>query len=143
MKVVINKRHGGFGLSEQAVIEYFKIKRQPLWVVRDSKYGSLGIVHYWVVPEHERLQDAGDDWFTMSLEQRQEYNRKWSEQTFSETSVARDDPILVQVIETIGSEKASSKYAELQVVEIPDDVEWQIEEYDGLEWIAEKHRTWS
>ncbi len=25
---------------------------------------------------------------------------------------------------------------------IPDDVKWQIEEYDGLEWIAEKHRTW-
>ena len=27
-------------------------------------------------------------------------------------------------------------------VEIPDDVEWQIEEYDGTEHISEKHRTW-
>jgi hypothetical protein len=28
------------------------------------------------------------------------------------------------------------------VVEIPDDVNWQVEEYDGMEHIAEKHRTW-
>lgn len=26
--------------------------------------------------------------------------------------------------------------------DIPDDVEWEIEEYDGLEWVSEKHRTW-
>jgi hypothetical protein len=32
--------------------------------------------------------------------------------------------------------------AELKVVESPDDVEWEIEEYDGIEWIAEVHRTW-
>jgi hypothetical protein len=30
----------------------------------------------------------------------------------------------------------------LKVVEIPDGVKWQIEEYDGSEWVAEKHRTW-
>jgi hypothetical protein len=39
-------------------------------------------------------------------------------------------------------EAANGRCAELKVVEIPDDVEWQIEEYDGLEWVAEKHRTW-
>jgi hypothetical protein len=32
--------------------------------------------------------------------------------------------------------------AELEVVEIPDDVEWIIVDYDGMEHIAEKHRTW-
>ena len=34
-------------------------------------------------------------------------------------------------------------YSELKVVEIPDDVEYDIQEYDGNEWVAEKHRTWS
>jgi hypothetical protein len=28
------------------------------------------------------------------------------------------------------------------VIEIPDDVEWIIVDYDGMEHIAEKHRTW-
>jgi hypothetical protein len=34
-------------------------------------------------------------------------------------------------------------HAELKVVDVPDDVDWEIGEYDGTEWVAEKHRTWS
>jgi hypothetical protein len=33
-------------------------------------------------------------------------------------------------------------FSELKIVNIPDDVEFQIEEYDGNEWVAEKHRVW-
>jgi hypothetical protein len=54
----------------------------------------------------------------------------------------RDDPILIQVVEELG-EKADGKCARLTIVEIPDDVEWVIEEYDGNETVAEAHRTWS
>lgn len=54
----------------------------------------------------------------------------------------RNDPKLVKVVEELGSKDASGEHAELKIVEIPDDVEWQIEEYDGYEHIAEKHRTW-
>lgn len=57
-------------------------------------------------------------------------------------SMDRDDPALLAVVAELG-EDASGKHAKLQVVEIPDDVEWEIEEYDGIEHIAEAHRTWS
>lgn len=53
----------------------------------------------------------------------------------------RDDPFLLQVLLEMG-DKAFGSFADLLIVEIPDDVEWQIEEYDGREWIAEKHRVW-
>ena len=53
----------------------------------------------------------------------------------------RSNEDLVRVVEKLGSE-ASGFLANLKVVEIPDDTEWEIEEYDGLEWVAEKHRTW-
>jgi hypothetical protein len=46
------------------------------------------------------------------------------------------------VIEALG-DRADDVHAELRVVEVPDDVNWVIEEYDGLEWVAEVHRTWS
>lgn len=55
--------------------------------------------------------------------------------------IARDDPVLVEVVETLGG-AANGGYADLEVVEIPDDVEWTIQEYDGNEWVAEVHRTW-
>jgi hypothetical protein len=55
--------------------------------------------------------------------------------------IARDDPHLVQTVEQLG-ELANTRYSELKVVEIPDDVSWHIAEYDGWEHIAENHRTW-
>ena len=55
----------------------------------------------------------------------------------------RSCPILLQVIEQLGIDECRGRFAELKVVEIPDDVEWGIEEYDGKEWVAEVHRTWS
>ena len=55
--------------------------------------------------------------------------------------VARDDPYLVQVVEELG-EEADGGFANLMVVEIPADVNWEIDEYDGIEHIAEVHRTW-
>ncbi len=54
----------------------------------------------------------------------------------------RDCPLLIQAIKILG-EEAYGNYSKLKIVEIPDDVEWQIEEYDGMEHIAEKHRMWS
>jgi len=56
--------------------------------------------------------------------------------------IERDSPILIQVIEELKDE-ANGHCANLKVVEIPDDVDWTIEEYDGFEWVAEVHRTWS
>ena len=49
---------------------------------------------------------------------------------------------LISVIEKLGSQ-ANGDHSELKIVEIPDDVEYTIEEYDGQEWVAEAHRTWS
>ena len=56
--------------------------------------------------------------------------------------IQRDCPYLVQVVEELG-EAAWGDHAELKVVTIPDDVEWTVHEYDGVEWVAEAHRTWS
>lgn len=55
--------------------------------------------------------------------------------------IPRDDYDLIAVVEQMGK-KVNSDFAALKVVEIPADVEWQIEEYDGAEHVAEVHRTW-
>lgn len=53
----------------------------------------------------------------------------------------RDDPRLVKVVKALGR-YVNGPYSNLIVVSIPDDVEWEISEYDGLEHVAEKHRKW-
>ena len=61
---------------------------------------------------------------------------------FAYYDIERDDPYLVQIVREMGTD-ANGMYASLKIVEIPGDVDWEIGEYDGREWVAEKHRTWS
>jgi hypothetical protein len=62
-------------------------------------------------------------------------------QELTELDIPRDDQDLVVAVELLG-EKANGQYSDLMVVDIPDDVKWTIEEYDGREWVAERHRVW-
>lgn len=62
------------------------------------------------------------------------------ENYFADWSIERNDPCLVEVVEELG---VNGRYGDLKIVEIPDDVKWTIEEYDGNEWVAEQHRKWS
>tara|TARA_R110000796_G_scaffold78528_1_gene175099 strand:- start:98 stop:385 length:288 start_codon:yes stop_codon:yes gene_type:complete len=55
--------------------------------------------------------------------------------------IDRHDARLVKAVEARAD--ADGDFHNLRVVTIPDDVEYRIEEYDGMEWIAEKHRTWA
>jgi hypothetical protein len=60
---------------------------------------------------------------------------------FYDRDIQRNDPMLIKTIEILG-EEANGNFGDLKIVEIPDDVEWIIQEYDGAEWVAEKHRVW-
>jgi len=56
--------------------------------------------------------------------------------------IPRNDPVFVDIVKEL-DEKVNSRYSELKVISIPDDIEYTIEEFDGKEWVAEIHRTWS
>lgn len=53
----------------------------------------------------------------------------------------RTDSKLIECVETLG-EKANGQFASLKVVEVPDDVDWYIDDYDGIETVEETHRRW-
>lgn len=54
----------------------------------------------------------------------------------------RSSPKLIRAIKKVGLEKAAGKYAELEIVSIPDGVIWEIDDYDGQESVHEVHRSW-
>lgn len=140
MKVVINVCFGGFGVSEEGIRRYCEIKGLKVWMIPDPRWPTLSPT-YSLVPPEERMKDMGDAWHKMTQDERIAHNKKWSEQTLYDRDIPRDDPVLVQVVEEMGA-KASGQHGDLRVVEIPDGVEWEIDEYDGSEHVAEKHRTW-
>jgi hypothetical protein len=60
---------------------------------------------------------------------------------FEPWNIDRCDPHLVQVVELL-KHLSWGRHSQLKVVTIPDDVEWFIDNYDGMETIHEQHRQW-
>lgn len=138
MKIVINVCHGGFGLSDKAMRRYAELKNIKLYPEKDE----WGDYIYYTIPKHQRSPKYDCDvWQNMGLEERQQTNERWRQERIHDSEMSRDDAILVQVVEELGK-AANGTFASLKVVNIPDDVKWEIGEYDGYEHVAEVHRTW-
>jgi len=133
MKVVINKCYGGFGLSHDAVMLYAKNKGITLYYEHSSLYTS-----YFLCPVEEYRRIEAEDNLKPVGPNRYE---KTNAMCFSYRDILRNDPVLVEVVEELG-DNANGKHAELKVVNIPDSIGFEIAEYDGMEHIAEIHRTW-
>jgi hypothetical protein len=71
-----------------------------------------------------------------------EYFENLTSSEVNDWEIARNDPHLVHVVEELG-EDSWGYLAKLNVVEIPDDIEWEIEYYDGKEYVREVSRSWS
>jgi hypothetical protein len=141
MKIVINDCYGGFGLSDEAIDRYVELSDLKLYKEYNEQWKCNS---YYTVPPEEYHRVYKNDMTKTEWEgQELGYGRYKDSNAlcWSWRDIKRDDPILVQVVEELVS-SVSSHVSELKIVEIPDDVKWQIEEYDGLEHIAEVHKTW-
>ena len=143
MEIVINKCWGGFSISvaaakfmakrghKQAAAEVAEWEIKKTWVKQFKKTGK------W--PEEAKYEIG-------SLEIDIKYNNPphffgyGYIEGFS-GGYERTDPVLVEAVENLGK-KANGSHAFLSVVEIPDGVEYEIENYDGRESIHEKHQSW-
>lgn len=134
MKVVINDCHGGFGLSTEAVIKLIEYGSGGIIVKEESEYNG----HSWNKADE---RDVGQGYRVGGCLINDVIFKDGKVYYYDDGAKHRTDPALVRVVEEMGS-KASDPLANLKVVEIPDDVDWYIEYHDGLERVAEKHRTW-
>jgi len=82
--------------------------------------------------------------FGLSEESLEDYKKRKNitDENFYHWDIPRDCPHLVAMVEE-GGTNVDGIYSELKVVDIPDDANWYIEEYDGMEHVAERHMTWS
>lgn len=123
MKIVINKCYGCFGLSDAAIEHFLKLKGKTFQKMC-SVFGGP-----------DRLAQPGDSRFNVYYMVDGKY--------FSDIEISRVEYDLIATIEILGSEAASGWASELKIIDIPDGTKWEVNEYDGLEWIAEVHKKWS
>jgi hypothetical protein len=123
MKVVINRCYGGFGLSNTALIYLIEKKGWKVTEIDETGFPEDESAPIQKLPK----TSYRDETYWLAV-----WHEKW----------VRCHPDLIDVVEKLGKQ-ANGFLSDLRVVEIPDDVEWEIKEYDGLEWVSEKHRTWT
>lgn len=155
MKIVINDCYGGFSLSPKAIKRLAELNGEKCFFFKvDYKVGKTDIytpvsleeanknsffIGAFNVPnpaEHLPKEERGTDG-TYG-----DFNQTYRKIHLDGRPEDRTDAKLIQVVEELGKE-ADGWCAELKIIEIPDDVKWEIDEYDGLESVHEVHRSWS
>lgn len=140
MKLVINDDWGGFSLSPEALMKCYEYGMTSNMTPIEEYYG----------PDDRQadIDKALKDWH--DYKKGRKPKSLWRLNVFSpddkfvlsDYRMERSDPILVRVVEELGSKAASGSMASLKVVEIPDDVKYYIHDYDGCETVHEEHRSW-
>jgi hypothetical protein len=146
MKVVINKCFGGFGISAEALKEL---------VIRDAKCIEKMTTKKYYGGESKNNKDWEKRWEKDFAEytdlgdgflcHKHEYDIFKDDIIYSlkdsYKNETRTDKDLIEVVESMG-EESFGNFADLAVIEIPDNISWEIDDYDGMENIEECHRSW-
>lgn len=120
MKIAINKCFGGFTLSDKV----------------HEKLIELGIPHYKTWDE---IPKTDEPYVVDSDNPSDTFGSYYS--NFGDDD-KRTHPILIQAIEAVGITEASGRFGEIRIIDIPDDIQFEITDYDGIESIHELHRSW-
>lgn len=152
MKVILNKCYGGFMLSNKAQFEYYRRKGTPAfaydrvtdWQTQETTFVRVHDANQTV----EGSSACGLLWFGVDMGERFPSDHGFIPKSVPtesvlcmDTDAIRVDPIAIAIVEEMG-EEASGWASELRVVEIPDWMDWVIDDYDGIETLHEDVPTW-
>ena len=142
MKIAINRCYGGFSLSDKAIEMIMKRKGLECHRYVQTRYRvNSGIDEYIKYNSDEIKYSLGLCFYTTKdfgdvvNEIPDEY---W---WYYRSELERTDKDLIAVIEELGDD-ASGDCGKIRVIEIPDGVDYEISDYDGMESVHEVHRSW-
>ncbi len=148
MRVVVNRKYGGFGISDEAILKLIEMK-SPLIHEQTLKehFGNKADIEKelnesysgkkrWVPFKNGFIHDQMTGGYCLIKGKTVYAFNPWGDR-----KILRTHPDLIKVVEQMG-EKSWGWAARLVIVDIPDGIEWDIDDYDGMETVEEAHRSW-
>lgn len=137
-KVILNKCFGGFDVSPKAYQLYAIYK------------GYSHLYKYLLNNGTYKLVDLFDEhfvcfyvtkYFGKEISKNDISKEDWEKHILYLNDNNGEDDILIKVVEELGDE-ASGRFGQLVVVQIPDDLDYVIDNYDGIETLHARVETW-
>ena len=150
-KIVINSCFGRFGLSTDAILRLIEMGSDAIEKRSIEKYSGCKAFKAYKEDRLNRFsefKDVGNGFCTDGViedivyKDNAVYYLKDSHDYKIRDYKIRANKDLIKVVKEMG-DKVNGGCAKLKIVEIPSDVSWVIDEYDGLESVDEEHRSWS
>lgn len=146
-KIVINRCWGGFGISNEALLELIEMKSNIV--------NKMPIKEYYG-GENPNFKDTWEEKWNEDKKILKKFKKGFFTHPYYEGNLydnefvyfierydkIRSEPDLIIVVEKL-KDKASSHLANLKIVEIPKDTPYTIDNYDGMESVEEVHRSWN
>lgn len=134
-EIVINKCYGGFSLSYEGTMLYAKLCGFKLYAFVPS---PIDLNKYF---QYNKKIHKSTHFIFFSKKPLNKNGDIDDDGCFYERDIERDDVNLIKVVKRL-KKKANGNFAKLKIVKIPNNIQWHIEQYDGLEWVAENHKIW-
>ena len=151
-KVILNKNYNGFNVSDEAHELYAKKKGFKLYKYKQILIDLVDMISLKKIrikkvkgTPNEELNEV-EGIFTLYFTKNFGDEAIISNENFNLyrlylTEQYREDPVLIEVVEELGK-KASGRFSNLTVVEIPDDLDYVIDRDSGMETLHQKVQEW-
>lgn len=124
-KIMYNACYGGFDFSDEAILLYAQKKGLKLYAFYPDYTEKSGNKNYTMKPRTD--SDKG------ILYSRYCKTPDWQEDEAWENDIERTDPVMVEVVEKLGSKRASGRFANIKIEDLSPGTQYHITDYDGFE----------
>jgi len=147
MKIVINRKYGGFSISSIALLELIRMNSKVVTKISAKEYHG---------GNNPRFKDRWKESLEDAKSKLEEFHDGFSKDSFMSDTLFKDDtyyyienhdnklrshPDLIKVVEQL-KDQANGSCAQLKIVDIPNNTDYYIDEYDGMESVHEQHESW-
>lgn len=127
-KIMYNGSYGGFRFSHEAIMLYSERMGFKLYpYVAD--YSNMNTPLSERSIPYDPKKNNGDLIYYYTKD------NPVNENYWDDDQIERTDPVMVKIVEELGSKKASGNHASIQIRDLPAGTQYHIDEYDGYEQV--------